>query len=193
MFLAVVWSTPLWAQGVSFALQPGDLIELKVYPEASLSGSVSVDERGVATFPILGAVRVAGRVWTEVRDSLTAAYGRELRDPVITLTPLRRISVLGSVNKAGVYLVDPTLPMAAAIALAEGASEVGDLRRIRVVRQGRTMVADIPVEQLLADADVRSGDQLFVARRTWWDRNSGAVVAAAVSAMAVAITTLASR
>ena len=186
-FACALLAAPLGAQGAVVTLHPGDLIDLKVHPEAALSGAVPVDERGIATFPILGPRLVGGLAWTEVRDAVIAAYRRELRDPVITLTPLRRISVLGAVNKAGIYLVDPTLPLAGAIALAEGASEEGDLRRVRVVREGRTLVADVPVERLLIDADVRSGDQLFVERRGWWSRNSPSVVGALISAVAIVI------
>jgi polysaccharide export outer membrane protein len=180
-------AAPGGAQGRGVTLHPGDVIELKVHPEAVLSGPVPVDERGIATFPILGPRPVGGVAWSEVRDAVIAAYRRELRDPVITLTPLRRISVLGAVNKAGIFLVDPTLPLAGAIALAEGASEEGDLRRVRVLREGRTLVADVPVERLLIDADVRSGDQLFVERRGWWARHSGAVVGALISAVSIVV------
>lgn len=180
----------LRAQTAELTLRPGDLIDLKVHPETTLGGAVPVDERGFATFPILGVRAVGGLPWSAVRDSVIAAYRRELRDPVVTLTPLRRVTVLGSVNRAGVYHVDPTLPLAGAIALAEGAAEEGDLRRVRVVRDGRTVLADVPIERLLADLDIRPGDQLFVDRRGWWDRNSGPVVAAAVSAVAIAVTVL---
>jgi Tat protein secretion system quality control protein TatD with DNase activity len=58
---------------------------------------------------------------------------------------------------------------------------------VRVVREGRTLVADVPVERLLIDADVRSGDQLFVERRGWWSRNSPSVVGALISAVAIVI------
>jgi len=175
------------AQSVVLTLYPGDLIDLKVHPETTLSGPVPVDERGIATFPVLGPRPVAGLPWAQVRDAVLADYRRELRAPVITLTPLRRVSVLGAVQKAGIYLVDPTLPLAGAIALAEGASEEGDLGRVRVVREGRTLLANVPVERLVVDADVRSGDQLFVERRSWWSLNSGTVVGALISAVAIVV------
>ena len=179
------------AQVGSLTLRPGDVIAIRVYPDSALSDSVVVDERGAATFRLLGTRPVAGIPWPAVRDSIVAAYARELRDPVLTLTPLRRIAVLGAVKHAGVYLVDPTMSFAMAVSLAEGAAPEGDLHRIRVVREGRTLLAQAPVERLVVDADVRSGDQIFVDRRSWWALNSGAVVGPLISAVAIALSVLA--
>ena len=179
------------AQGGGVTLRPGDVIAIRVYPDSGLSDSVTVDDHGQATFRLLGPRRVAGIPWPAVRDSVAAAYARELRDPVLSLTPLRRIAVLGAVKRAGVYLVDPTMSFATVIALAEGAAPEGDLRRVRVVREGRTLLTRASVERLVVDADVRSGDQIFVDRRSWWALNSGAVVGPLISAVAIAVSVLA--
>ena len=124
----------LGAQDAGVVLRPGDHIEVTVPTEATLSGTVAVDERGIATFPVLGARLVAGLRWAEVRDSVLAAFRRELKDSSITLVPLRR----GMLN-----------------------------------------------------APVESGDQLFVERRRWWDRNSAGVVGALISATAILLSVFA--
>jgi len=169
-------------------LRAGDAIDVRIVAEADLSGVCPVDERGMVTLPLVGTRRVIGAPWPEVRDSLLAAFARELRYPSVQLTPLRRIPILGHVNKAGVQLVDPDVTLAGAIAMAQGASPDGDLAKVRVVRDGVTLMAAAPIDATVHQLDLRSGDQVVVGRRGWWDRNSGAVVGALISAVTLLVT-----
>lgn len=176
------------ASAARVVLYPGDVIAVQIAAEKELTGQFVVDDRGIVVLPLLGARTVTGIPWGIARDSLLAAYGRELRFPVVQLTPLRRVTVLGHVNLAGLHLLDPQVTIAGAIAMAQGASLDGDLRRIRVVREGVTIVAAAPIEATVTTLGIRSGDQLFVGRRGWWDRNSGAVVGSLISAVALLVT-----
>lgn len=169
-------------------LRPGDLVNVQIVGEKELAGQFLVDDRGVVVLPLLGARGVTGAPWPQVRDSLLAAYGRELRIPSVQVIPLRRVTVLGHVNLAGMHMVDPHVTLAGAIALAQGATPDGDLQRIRVVRDGTTIVDRAAIEATLTKLGIRSGDQIFVGRRGWWDRNSGTVVGAVISAVALLVT-----
>jgi len=182
---------PLRAQGNGrggIVVLPGDLISVQIVGEKDLTGQFLVDDRGVAVLPLLGARAVTGAPWPQVRDSLLAAYARELRLPSVQLVPLRRVTVLGHVNLAGMHMLDPHVTLAGAIGVAQGASPDGDLRRIRVVRDGATLVDGAALEASFASLGIRSGDQIFVGRRGWWDRNSGTVVGALISAVALLVT-----
>ncbi|MFZ9898098.1 MAG: polysaccharide biosynthesis/export family protein [Gemmatimonadaceae bacterium] len=176
------------AAATRVTLYPGDVIAVQIAAEKELTGQFVGDDRGGVVLPLLGARTVTGIPWGIARDSLLAAYARELRFPVVQLTPLRRVTVLGHVNLAGLHLLDPQVTIAGAIALAQGASLDGDLRRVRVVREGVTIVAEAPIEATVTTLGIRSGDQLFVGRRGWWDRNSGAVVGSLISAVALLVT-----
>src|SRR5439155_267477 len=107
----------------------------------------------------------------ELRDSVLAEYHRQLRNPSVTLTPLRRVQVLGEVTKPGQFLADPTLSLAGLVALAGGATPNGDLRHVRVVRAGRVIIESASVESILLQAGIHSNDQVFVDRRSWLERN----------------------
>jgi len=147
-----------------------------VWRELDLSGDFTVDEVGRVTLPMLGVVKVQDLQWYTLRDSLLSMYSHQLRNPSVTLTPMRRVQVLGEVARPGNYLADPTLSLAGLVALAGGATPGGDLHRVRVIRGGKTIVKSASVESLLLNADVRSNDQIFVDRRAWIERN-GAFVA----------------
>jgi protein involved in polysaccharide export with SLBB domain len=131
---------------------------------------------------------VTGVQWLELRDSLLSGYRRELKAPAVTLTPLRRVYVLGEVNRPGVYLADPTLSLAGIVALAGGASPLGDLGKLRVVRQGQTIVERAAIEEQLVRVGIRSEDQVFVDRRNWFELNSTFVASAAISIATILVT-----
>jgi protein involved in polysaccharide export with SLBB domain len=172
----------------AFELRPGDVVEVFLWREQALSGEFLVDERGMVLLPVIGSRSVVGAPWTVVRDSLMAAYARELRDQSVRLTPKRRVFVLGFVQEPGAYLADPTVPIAGAIALAGGASAEGDLRRVRVMRDGAVFMDAVSLESPLALSDVRSGDQIYVERRGWFDRNSPFFVSAMVGLAGIIVT-----
>lgn len=167
----------------TFSLEPGDVVRVAIWQEKDLSGDFYVDEQGGLTLPMLGVVRVANKPWTTLRDSLLSEYQKQLRNPSVSLTPLRRVQVLGEVIRPGQYLADPTLSLAGLVALAGGATPYGDLHRVRVVREGRTIVQSASVESLLLQAQVHSNDQIFIDRRPWIERN-GAFVASTLLSMA---------
>lgn len=171
----------------SFSLEPGDLVGVEVWREKDLACDCRVDEHGRLTLPLLGTFDVVGRPWDLVRDSLLSRYSTELRNPSVVLTPLRRVQVLGEVTKPGQYWADPTLSLAGLVALAGGASPKGDLRRVRVVRDGRTIVKAASVESLTSRLDFHSNDQVFVGGRPWLEQNGALVASTVLSAAGIMV------
>lgn len=163
-------------------LGPGDSIRLQVYKETDMDGEYLVNEDGVVTLPLLGDRNVVGIPVGRLRQQLIADYQTFLRNPAISVTPLRRVSVLGAVEKPGIYSVDPTFSLAEAVALAGGASAEGDTRRVQILRRGQVLREKVSGGEILRDIDIRSGDQIVVQRRGWFARNSTFVVSAIISA-----------
>ena len=174
-------------------LQPGDLLRVQIWREETLSGDFLVNERGLVVLPMLGPIEVAGRPVPALRDSLLAAYSTQLRNPSINIVPLRRVYVLGEVGSPGLYPVDPTITLAGVIALAEGATPSGDLRNIQISRNGEVIQESVQAGTTLTAADVRSGDQVFVGRRSWFERNSTFLVSLLVSVPGIIASILALR
>jgi protein involved in polysaccharide export with SLBB domain len=172
------------------SLAPGDVIRIAIWREPDLSGEFLVDEQGIVTLPLLGKRSVLNLPVAALRDSLVAGYSVELRNPSVTITPLRRIYVLGEVTKPGLYTVDPTISLSGAVALAGGATSLGDINRLRVVRGGAVVLNRVAVGSSLSSVDIRSEDQIFVDRRGWLERNSTFVVSASISAAALIISVL---
>lgn len=180
VLLALAVPPSLGAQDsvAAVTVQPGDIVRLTVYREADLNGEYLVDENGMATLPLIGPQRLAGLGFDALREHLIQEYQKHLRNPSITVTPLRRVNVLGEVQRPNLYAVDPTVSLVGAVALAGGATPEGDLRRIRVIRNGQVIRNRVGEAETLTALDIRSGDQIVVDRRSWMDRNSAAVVSA---------------
>ncbi len=186
----VAQATPDASAPASTVLQPGDVLGIEIWREPDLSGQFLVNEDGTVTLPMLGDRRVIGIAVPALRDELISAYRDQLRNPSISITPLRRVYVLGEVNRPGLHAVDPTVSLAGAVALAGGANFQGDLRRIRVIRGSEEILHGIPLETALAAVDIRSGDQIFVDRRNWFERNSAVLVSSAVGLTSIVISLL---
>lgn len=169
-------------------LMPGDLVRVAVWREVGLSGEFQVNQEGIVILPLLGEWEVGGRDWTVTKEEILKAYRKELRNPSIELTPLRRVFVLGEVTLPGLYPVDPTVSLAGAVASAGGANPQGDLKRIKVIRDGRVILDGISGEEALSTLDVRSGDEIYVGRRGWFERNSTFLVTAAMSLTTIIVT-----
>jgi protein involved in polysaccharide export with SLBB domain len=168
-------------------LRPGDLVRVQIYRETDLNGEFLVDEDGVVVLPLVGPQVVTGLPMRELRDRLVAAYREHLRNPSINITPLRRVNVLGEVQRPGVYAVDPTVSVADAVSMAGGATAMGDLRRIRIIRGGETLRDRVGAAETLRAIDIHSGDQVLVDRRSWFERNSTFVVSTVLSVTSIII------
>lgn len=170
------------------SLQPGDLIRIQVWRETDLGGDFLVNPDGSVTLPLLGTLQVLGVPLDDLRDQLIERYSVHLRNPSINITPLRRINVIGEVQRPGQYTVDPTVSLAGAVALAGGANSNGDLSRIRILRDGQIFRERVGAGETLTDADIRSGDQIVVDRRSWFERNSTFVISTLISVTSIVIT-----
>ena len=172
-------------------LMPGDLVQVAVWRELDLSGEFQVNPEGIVVLPLLGEWAVGGRDWAVVKEEILQAYRKELRNPSIELTPFRRVYVLGEVTLPGLYPVDPTVSLAGAVASAGGANPQGDLKKIKIVRDGKVILDGISGEEALSALDVRSGDEIYVDRRGWFERNSTFLVTAALSLTTIIVTLVA--
>ncbi len=162
-------------------LRSGDVVRLNIWREPDMSGEFIVDEAGMVVFPRVGEYRVLDDTPETLKARLLADYQQYLRNPSIEITVLRRVRIVGAVNNPGLHLVDPTVTVADALALAGGATLNGDPNKIRIIREGVEIAVNVRADLRITDSPIRSGDQIYVPERSWVARNSG-VVAASITA-----------
>lgn len=162
-------------------LRAGDVIRLRIWREPDMSGDFNVDETGTVVFPRVGEYQVFQDTPETLKSRLLEDYRVYLRNPSIDVIVLRRIRITGAVNDPGLHLVDPTITVGDALAMAGGPTTMGQPDRIRIVRDGQQIAVDIRSDMRLADSLIRSGDQIVVPERSWVSRNAP-VVAATITA-----------
>lgn len=180
LLLAVLCGVaPAAAQGSiaeQAAVKPGDRIALRIWMEPEMSDTFVVALNGDVVLPKLGPVRATRFTIGALQDTLRLAYREYLRDPALEITVLRRVGVHGEVRSPGLYLVDPTMTLRDIIAQAGGVTPSGDPNKISVVRNGERIRFPSGQGAEFVAAELVSGDQVAVGPRSWFERNSLAVV-----------------
>jgi protein involved in polysaccharide export with SLBB domain len=157
-------------------LRPGDILDIVVYREKELSSKYLIDSRGFVQIPGLGVVQAAGLDPTQVKAALEESLRqRGFERPELSVQPLVRVSVLGQVRTPGLYPVDPGTSLLQLITIAGGPGDNADLRKTRVVRDGRAYTVDL--ESALAGSSagrivLYSNDYVVVPRGNGWTREN---------------------
>ena len=96
-----------------------------------------IDTDGYLELPILGRLPLAGLTISQAEDSIAVVVKKYLEKPVVRLKLLNfRFSILGEVETESTqYAGDNNLTLLQALSMAGGASEFGDLSKIKIVRQ----------------------------------------------------------
>lgn len=163
-----------FANGGDYRIGPGDLLRVSVFGSPELSNEVRVSDSGAITYPLVGAIEVAGRSTAQVEAMLKARFieGGYLREPQVLVHVAeyqsQKVSVLGHVMKPGQYTLQSSNRVLDMLAAAGGirTDEAGDSAML--IRQDNTRQ---PIDlYALFNGDpsqnvpVTGGDTLYVAR-----------------------------
>jgi polysaccharide export outer membrane protein len=101
------------------------------------SQGYSLDPAGFIELPIVGSVMIAGLSVKEAEDTLATRVNKYLTDPVVRLKLLNfKFSVIGEVDKEATLVSgDNYMTLLQALSMAGGASEFGDLSRVKIIRR----------------------------------------------------------
>ena len=157
------------AQAEQVVLRPGDVLSIRVWPNAEFSGEFAVEESGYVYLPYLQEVRAGGVSIQELRDQLRRGYGEAMRNPVVTVTPMYRVTVTGEVQRPGVHTITPTHSLFDVLGLSGGFRPAADAENLRVVRAGEVIAFDalrvLETGQGMDAIQLRSGDHIVVPPR----------------------------
>jgi protein involved in polysaccharide export with SLBB domain len=139
----------------SSTLGAGDLLEVRVFEEADLSGPYRVSPGGTIDFPLCGKVKVEGLNGSSTADVLTKCLGEKyLKRPQVSVLVReynsKKIFVFGEVQKPGTFPYDEEMSVIQAITVAGGFSKLASKNDVAVTRlvngketKIRVRVADI--------------------------------------------------
>jgi polysaccharide biosynthesis/export protein len=154
-----------------YLIAPGDTLSVRVFNQEGISGTVKVRPDGMITLPFLNDVQAAGVTTVQLAQRIQTRLTEFLVNPVVTVAlqetrPLE-VSVIGEVQHAGIYRLEPGAGVLNALAAAAGFTDFADRDRIFVVRNGTlrirfTYAALSQVRERAAQFRLQPGDVVVV-------------------------------
>src|SRR6202162_1873200 len=114
-----------------YRIGPQDLLDINIFEAPELNRTVRVSENGEVSLPLLGGIHVVRLTARELENELAAKLREFLKDPhvsvMVTAIESHPVSVIGEVNKPGVFQVRGSKTLLEMLSMAQGlAPEAGD-------------------------------------------------------------------
>lgn len=158
-------------------LGTGDMFDVRVYGEETLSSDYRVAQDGTIDFPLIGRIEVAGLEPGAVATLITARLreGQFFVAPHVSVVVReynsKRVSVLGAVTNPGTYPMRSGMGVVEAVGLAGGFTTLANRDGTTITRStnGELHRYAAPVDRITdgqqADIPVRAGDIIRVPER----------------------------
>ena len=160
----------------SYVLQPGDLVDIRVYMEDNMDRVLRISGNGTVTFPLVGNIKIAGLSLEQAEQKLATRLTAYLRQPQVSMLVKeygnKTVYVLGQVSKPGSIQIPPEkqLTVLEAITSVGGFTDVANTSKVRVLRMenGKQKTLDVDVSQITKlgnkslDITLQPGDVVFV-------------------------------
>ena len=161
-----------------YRLGAGDALRIQVFQSPDLTVEARISEAGVLSYPLIGAVRVAGLSVSELEQHLAERLrqGRFLQSPQVTVnvTAFRsqQVSVLGNVARPGRYPIETTgMRLSEMVSMAGGVGPTGADEVVLVTRRsGQAARLEVDLAAMFASGDLardpalQAGDLIYVGR-----------------------------
>jgi polysaccharide export outer membrane protein len=133
--------TNITAAGGDYVLSPSDTVEMLVFHEPDLTTQTKIGSDGMAQFPLIGELKIAGLAMRDARELIRRRYNADyLVEPQVYLNVVgyaaRKFTILGQVARPGTYDFPPGehLNLLEAVGLAGGFTRLADRSAVVVKR-----------------------------------------------------------
>jgi hypothetical protein len=146
--------------------QYGDQIIIEVQNDSTVSRVVIVGADRTISLPGMKDISMRGVLRSEAQDYLSGEIARYVKDPVVKVRSLIRISLLGGVNKPGFYQLDADMFLSDAIMAAGGINGGTDLKKSTIKRGTDEIVKKeefavaVRAGRTLDQLNLRAGDEI---------------------------------
>ncbi len=150
------WARRSYAEVPEVRLGAGDELELRIYPDRTLSGEYVVPPGGAINHPLIGLLQVANRTCFEIEQDVTTRLADGLyRSPAVTcqITKLQSaaVTMIGSFSTTGAFAYREGLTAIDALAAAGGFTAGAGRDRVQLTRviDGVQYEIVIPLQSVL--------------------------------------------
>lgn len=169
--------------------QEGDRVVVVMEGSTVVMDTLQVRAGKVLQFPRMGELSLVGVLRSELTDRVREHLAKYLTTPVVRVTPLLSLAVLGSVMRPGYYYVPADAVLRDVLMMTGGPVANADINRTVVRRSGDVIWQETEVRVALSDGlaldalHLRAGDEVFVPERR--RRDSNTMIAMITSGVAV--------
>lgn len=155
---------PCWAGAQEadprYGISAGDVLEISVWKDESLSRELIVPPDGVISFPLIGDIQATGLTVTQLREAVSEKLSEYVPD--VTLTVMLRSStslvayVIGKVNNPGAFPINLETSVVQILSMAGGLNAFAAADDILIIRHKDGRMTKIPFSY----EDIRNGEKL---------------------------------
>jgi len=156
-----------------YIIGPEDTLQVTVWKEPTLSGTVPVRPDGMISLVLLGDLRAAGMTPMQLSADITQRLKKYIQDPSVSVVVLsvnsQRIFVIGEVGHVGALALTAGMSPLQAIAAAGGLTPFANSKHIYILRGTGTNQKKIPFNYKNAlkgeskqDVSLEPGDTIVV-------------------------------
>jgi polysaccharide export outer membrane protein len=154
--------------GPDYILGPGDVVDIAVWKDETLTKSVIVLPDGKISFPLIGEVKAAGRTIPQLKQEIKQKISPYAPDPIISVE-VRQVNsmliyVIGRVNAPGRFALNTNVNVLQALTMAGGLNAFAKRDKIKIFRQegNQTKIFRFKYDDVTEGSDL---DQNIVLRR----------------------------
>jgi polysaccharide export outer membrane protein len=138
------------AAAESYVIGASDEINVNVWKEPTLSGSLLVRPDGMISVPLLGDVQASGLTPLQLADQIQTKLKKFVQNPnvsvVVTQIHSKVVYLLGEVGKKGPIEMTPGMTLLEAIGSAGGLTDFANAKKIYILRDEAGKHEKIPVQ-----------------------------------------------
>ncbi|MBW1710124.1 MAG: polysaccharide export protein [Deltaproteobacteria bacterium] len=130
-----------------YTISSGDILEISVWQDESLSRQLIVPPDNFISFPLIGDIDITGMTVTKLREVVTQKVTEYVPDATVTVL-LRQINslkayVIGKVNNPGQFPIDMQTNVMQLLTMAGGLNQFADSNKIMILRQEKDKIIRI--------------------------------------------------
>lgn len=123
----------------AYEIGAGDLIEISVWKEESLTKELTVLPDGKVAFPLIGEIRAAGQTVDVLKSDIEEKLEKYIPNPVVSVVIKKpyslQVFVIGKVAKPGRYGLSSNVDVLQALAIAGGLNSFAKSSKIKIFRR----------------------------------------------------------
>ena len=150
LVLLTLFGTDGFAQQGAYRIGPGDILEISVWKDESLSKQVIVPPDGMLSFPLVEDIDIKDLTVPQLRTLIAGKLSEFIPEPTVTVMLLKadsmRAYVIGKVNNPGVFPIGEGTTVMQILAMAGGLNPFAAANRISILRKTEGGTVRLPFE-----------------------------------------------